>query len=261
MHNHYFHAVFRRNNVIKTFILDSALKIASYPRLIIEVFIRRNFGRRYFKLSSVITVTFLLFFVPFLMQAILSFSASYNYEYQRQVFWQYHRLYYFFIPVFLGFGIYRWFEMKRNKSRNDFNSFSLYTGDRLLLFDNLIVTNKRITDRLVDTIIEPAPFVIVGIILMLFNQRLGDMLFISGLLYGLSYAAQYKIGDDFIMDKTDEIILNEEMENVFVNDQKPDKSRGVRFYTTKPDSKSLRRKLVSTFAESEKVKEEVTYAE
>lgn len=59
--NLYFQTMFQRTNGIKMIILDFFLSIASWPRLMIEVFIRKNFGERYFSLAAAITITVILF--------------------------------------------------------------------------------------------------------------------------------------------------------------------------------------------------------
>src|SRR5580698_10190152 len=64
--NLYYRDTLRRENMLKVFILSLFSLFASYPRLLLEVFIRKNFGARYFKLSSALTVAFLLAFVPYL---------------------------------------------------------------------------------------------------------------------------------------------------------------------------------------------------
>jgi hypothetical protein len=59
----------------------------------------------------------------------------------------------------------------------------------------------------------------------------------------------------FVMDKIDEIILNEEMENAFVNDEDLNKTRGVQFYMRKPNGEELRRKAAEGFFEDPDPKE------
>ncbi|UPT67660.1 MAG: hypothetical protein M0D57_03030 [Sphingobacteriales bacterium JAD_PAG50586_3] len=51
------------------------------------------------------------------------------------------------------------------------------------------------------------------------------------------------------MDKIDELILNEDLEKVFISDE--DSDRGVRFYGKKPTGKDLREKVFESFFEED----------
>ena len=59
----YFRTMFKRQNVVKNFIISLFESSTSFGRLIIEVFIRKNMGRRYFKLSGAIITAF--FFISY----------------------------------------------------------------------------------------------------------------------------------------------------------------------------------------------------
>ena len=53
--NLYYRTVFMRVNSIKEIILGFFLAIASYPRMLLEVFTRKNMGERYFSLATAYT--------------------------------------------------------------------------------------------------------------------------------------------------------------------------------------------------------------
>jgi hypothetical protein len=206
-------------------------------------------------MSSAITVILIAFFVPIIIDA----AASSN-DYNRSNFKSQNAAWYLFLLAFIVFAIIRWREVKRNPSVFDFKKFSLYTGDVYSwLYDGKLF-GKSLSDRTIEIFIEPALFIIPGIVLLLIGQSLGYLLLISAFCYGISYAAQYKKGDDFVMDKIDEMILNEELESAFVDDEPADKTRGVRFYAQKPDKKSLRQKLADSFIETVPEQEEITLA-
>src|SRR5690606_25134093 len=123
-----------KNNFIRIFML-----LASPFCTIIEVFIRKNMGRRYFKLStSVILTIFLLFYLlmNFTMQKFFNDAMAYSYREQ-----------YIDIPLttvsFIVFLIFfAFFSYKRSKetkllqSEFDMNHFSLSNGEPLPFFTN-----------------------------------------------------------------------------------------------------------------------------
>lgn len=292
--NLYYRTVFRRENVLKARVLDFFLTISSYPRLLIEVFIRKNFGERYFSYATAITITILMIFYPVVMSSVSSrmshpfgsVSPSGNpmlpqngglfgitpsqispnqsnpfapnsfgnqaqengpngnsNPYSKYVTW------YLFLLAFIWVSFLRHRETQRNPSVFDFARFSLYTGDIHPFFSNLKAAKGNM--RAVEIFYEPLGFFIAGIILWVFGQSLGWLLVLSSLCYCLSYAGAYERGDNFVMDKIDEMILNEEMENAFIHDESADKTRGVRFYAKKPSSERLRRKLEETMVEED----------
>ncbi len=256
--NLYYRTVFRRENVIKKAIYDFFLSIASYPRLLLEVFIRKNFGERYFSLASVLTITVILLVFPGLINGLMSlghrggFGGGFDDDYGRRPgFFSESVLWYLFIAAFLVFSALRWLEIRRNPSVFDFKKFSLYTGDINPLFNKIKIMDKPVSTRWIETFFEPLAFFILGFILYLFKQKLGLLLCISSICYGLSYAAAYHNGDNFVMDKIDEMILNERQHDAFVDEEDADKTSGVRFYARRPNTKELREKVLTSFTEGE----------
>lgn len=258
--NLYFRTVYRRENIIKIFFHELFLIFASYPKLLIEVFTRKNFGQRYFSLTTALSVAFFMIFLPRLLR--LMFTPSYGYySYDvRPDFWSKFASWYIFLGFYLYFVYLRWKEVKRNPSVFDFGRFSLYTGDLLPSLRKLKFFGKIPSVRAFEIFIEPAPFFFAGLILCIIGQPVGYILIIASICYAVSYAAQYNKGDDFVMDKIDEMIMNDEMEKAFVNDMGSDNTRGVRFYARKPKAKTLRQKLTDSFVEDDVSKEEITYA-
>lgn len=247
----YYRTVFRRENKFLNFCLDLFLNLCSWPRLLLEVFIRKNFGERYFKLSSAVTVAILLMILPALTNQIFSsvYSSFGGYGRQESNFWGQYATWYAFLIAFLYFSFLRWREVKRNPSVYNFGRFSLCTGDINSKFFHVRLFGKSTTPRQVETILEPALFFVSGLLLIFMGQKLGWLLFISSIFYSLGYAGAYRNGDNFVLDRIDEMILNEEMEDSFVNDEDSSQTRGVRFYTKKPNDADLRRKVADTFIE------------
>jgi hypothetical protein len=124
----------------------------------------------------------------------------------------------------------------------DFARFSLYSGDIHPRFFALHPLGHKLSVRAVEIFYEPAVFFVAGLVLWFLGQKLGVLFMVSSVLYGLSYAGAYKKGDNFVLDKIDVIILNEEYEDAFVNGNY-NNARGARYYISKPNDAYLRQRL------------------
>lgn len=255
--NLYYREVVGRNNILKKVIYDFAQKFASYPKIIIEVFLRKNFGERYFSLASSITVAVILALIPLGLKAWYDSSGAYRFGPMN--FWLHYGTWYVFLAAFIYFFIKRNREIKHNPSVFDFEKFSLYSGDIDKRFRNPKYLGFVPNIRTIEIYLEPAVFFVAGIALAILQQTLSNIFWLVSIIYAISYAAQYKKGDHFVMDKIDEMIMNEEMETAFVEDEPADKTRGVRFYAKKPNARDLRKKVSENFIETTP-SEEPTYA-
>lgn len=237
----YFRVLFKRENVVKNFLLKLFIGSTSFCRLIIEVFIRRNMGKRYFNLPAAFFTALFLFIVPMLPMVFPVFLNSYY----APTFWgtiKEYWVWYLFIAVFLFFSYLRYKDIKHIKALYDFNHFSLSSGEILPFYWQLKFKGKPFTPRTLETFIEPLPFFIGGILMMILGQKLLGALFIfSAIVYCISYARAYAIGDEFMYDKIDKRICNEEIARTFVTDEPT--GRGFRFYGEKPNSKETREEI------------------
>jgi hypothetical protein len=255
--NLYYRKAFQRENVITSFLFNIAMKLYSYPRLIIEVFIRKNFGRRYFSLSTTITALLVMTLAPVVIHRLPSFSYAYG---ERPGFWTQYASWYVFVLAYAYFAFKRWMEIQHTPSVFDFKKFSLYSGDidhRFLDF-NLFGTPSL---RRVETLYEPGLFFLAGVILKMTGQPLGILLMVCALFYSLSYLAAYKQGDDLLQDLIDEKLMNEEFRGAFVNELLGHQTRGVRYYMNKPSSPELREEMEEYFMPESEGHKVFTYAE
>ncbi|MBN8865543.1 MAG: hypothetical protein J0H92_19365 [Sphingobacteriales bacterium] len=238
----YFRAVMRRQNHVKNFFFDLALTFASFPRLMIEVFIRRNVGQRYYSTSSVIVVLIFLLVTPRLIQITWESLPRENY-FERPPFdftgW------YIFTLLFVIFSFLRRREVKRQPSTFDGGKLSVYSGDILPVFLKLRLWGKPANIRNVETIYEPLLVFAVGVILSLLGQTVGNLLQWSALFYGFSYAAAYKIGDDYLLDIIDEMIMKRHLADVIIHGKDGPQVQGVRFYGTRPSGMEHRQILAN----------------
>lgn len=238
--NLYFRTAVRRSNAVSNFILGTAFRLASPARVLLEVFVRRNFGIRYFSLGMVVFSAVFWGAIPVIKYKIG--SHGYNADNSLSDFWLHYSSWYVFLLAFLHSSWLRWKEVRHKLSVFDFSRYSLYSGDIHPRFFMLHPFGQRPSVRTVEVYYEPGVLFIAGLALWLLSQPLGMLLMIVAVLYGLSYAAAYKQGDDFIMDKIDEMILNEEYEDAFINGNY-NNPRGGRYYISRPLPANLRRDL------------------
>src|SRR5258706_15873154 len=117
--NLYFRAVVRRENIFKNFCYAIFLAFASYPRLLLEVFIRKNFGERYFRLSSVVTLTAILSVLPWLFKWMSGVTEQLTFaddgsSQNAAAAGPHYLTWHIFTGLFFVVGILRYMEMKRN---------------------------------------------------------------------------------------------------------------------------------------------------
>src|SRR5690606_15049987 len=148
------------------------------------------------------------------------------------------------------FAYQRYKDMKRIQSLFDMNHFSLSSGDILPFYLSLKFKGKLLSDRTLEIYIEPLSVFIIGFFLYLIGQGfLGWFIMICAVIYGFSYAGAYMRADNFILDKIDEIICNEQLSNTFVKDEEP--TKGFRLYGEKPTSEQLRKDAYDAMFEHE----------
>ena len=244
--NLYYTYVVRRRNVIKEALLNFFLGLSSYPRLLLEVFLRPNMGERYFSMATSITMTIILVYYPIVKYqvdkalAFTTFSYSQN---AKMSFWGQYLTWYLFLALFVFYTFKRFMEVRRNPSVFDFGRFSLCRGDIHPAFFKITLFGWKANRRSIAIFYEPALFLIAGILLSLLSQKLGTLLIMSSIIYSFSYMAAYKRGDDFIMDIIDNKIMNEDMGESFVENPDGISARGTEYFGKKPKAKSSRQNL------------------
>jgi len=228
-----FSSVLHRRNLVEEFFMSLFLSLASYPRLLLEVFLRRKMGERYFSFATVITVFIILGAVPFLLERTMAMRVVWD-----------NTLWYLFLLVFVYVGNQRRQEIKRLPSVFDFARHSKDQGQLHPLLLKLS-RSKHLDIRTMNILVEPGIVLAAGILLLLINQiMLGVLLIVAALLFSFSYRAGYHYGDHEVMDVIDKIIASEEKMKSFVDDEDPSLTRGVHFYGRKPADKGLRRKVM-----------------
>ncbi len=254
--NLYYETVYGRKNAFKQIFYGIFSSLSSYPKLLLEVFIRKNFGERYFNLGSAFGAAVVFAVLPKFVYNAVTFG---NFRVQAGDFWKEFALWYVFLLAFLVVSVKRWAENRRNLSVFDFGRFSRYAGDIDARFYQVPVQGKAPDVRTVETVLEPSLFLLIGIFLCLFGQWAGFMLIICSAVYSFSYMAAYHHGDEFVMNLIDQLIMNKEMEENFVEDAGNPEGRPNNYhFIKKPRSKELRAKLLGAILQDEE--DDVTMA-
>lgn len=209
--NVYYKDVYCRVNVINLILDHITTGIGSWSNMLVEVFLRRNFGERYFTLATAITVICILFFIPIGLGDFFSFSRHYSRSSSGE-FWAKYTTWYLFIVAFAYFSFLRLKETYRNPSTFDFEKFSLSSGYKFLYY-KIEKEDKVgwINHRNYEILIEPAMAIFIGALLRACGQPLGILFIVVGVILFFSKSAVYRGGDKALLDKIDEIICNEDL--------------------------------------------------
>jgi hypothetical protein len=255
--NLYYRSVFRRRNIIKEAIYDFFFAACSIPRLVLEVFVRKNFGERYFSFSTAMIITFILALIPIIssvgLNEILSRLGGRAGQFTIFDFLLHYLTWYLFLAGFVAMCIDRRHEIKHLPSVFDFGRYSLSTGHIHQGFLNYQPFGKPLSVRQIETMVEPGFFLVIGLGLWILQQSIGVIIVLSSIAYAISYLGAYYRGDNFIMDNIDEMICNEELTSAFIDGLGPAETRGVNYYGRKPIDPEARRKLANNFIEDEDI--------
>ena len=253
----YYRTVFRRNNWFKDGILNLFLALSSWPRLMLEVFLCRNLGERYFSFSATLFITLVLALLPLgyyeFSQRIGHLNGNPGLSPNMIDFVWLFTTWYAYLVGFLYMSLQRREEIKHLPTVFDFGRFSLSSGYIHPFFLNLKIGGRPADIRTIETLLEPGCCAALGLLLVIMRQPIGSILLFCSLFYAMSYVAAYRQGDHFVMDKIDEMICNEEMVNAFVEGRDASQTRGVSFYGRRPADPDTRRKLVDTFIDDDTV--------
>lgn len=242
-----FTIMYQRENKVKKLLYDFFMLISSYPRLLIEVFTRKQFGQRYFSQTSVVILALIMLYLPFFFTGNFDFVHPKR-NYGEGSFMGSYATWFIYTGAFFILSYLHLTEIEKHGSVFEGKRFSLSTGNLHPIFHKIKIFES---ERMKEIIVEPAVFFILGFILWKFDQNIGMVLMICSVIYSLSYVAAYNGGDNFIMDKLDQMIFNEELEKVFMHDTEPEKARGVKMFSDKPTAQDLRQKIYEVVSENE----------
>lgn len=244
MKNLYYRSTLGRENHLKSFFLGTFFAISSYPRLLLEVFIRENFGCRYVRRSSVWTVGIILIVFPYYKPIMVALFHSYRVpilpptEYYA---WE------IFALLFLWVGVKR-----ANQSRLNIHQFYRFSKSRGIptgFYASTILPMFSFRDdtrlRYEEIYIEPLVFLVPGILLFFLGQKLGILLVACSIISSIAAKAAWEAGDNFVMDKLDEMICNEYFQKDFLRGKR-DNGKDFAFQGHLPVVQSFRQAVASS---------------
>lgn len=250
--NLYYKTVSRRRNAVSEALLGFFLGISSWPRLLLECFLRINMGERYYSDSAAITISVLLALLPlFVVRAL---SGGYG-GVEFGVFFKLFFTWYVFLTGFMYMAAQRSEEVKRLPGVFDFQRFSLSSGLIDRRFYDIEFGGKPVSVRTIETVLEPGFFFFIGFVLNLMGQPVGSLLMLCSIVYSMSYQAAYSEGDNYIADMIDSKICNEELVKSFVDDDSEGDTRGFNFRGRRPADPDARRRVADMLSETEETVE------
>lgn len=248
----YFKSVYRRTN-FKLGLYALFFRLSSAPRLLMEVFIRRNMGTRYFSFGvCVILFIFSLGFLTLSIVAPRGISDVVQYGgYSIGAFGLY----------FMIFANQRRKESRMDSFSIDFEKFSLSSGELTGWFKSKVENGTPL--HKVEIIYEPLPFFVIGLALSLipYTMALGIILVISSAIYSLSYLGAYTISRDYFMDIIDEKITGEEMGNALKEGFEEPSESGFKNRAPLPSTKEHRAELYDLYAKKNGFQESTSIAQ
>jgi len=227
-----------RVNQIKPLIYGMFYYYSSYPRLIIETFIRKGFGERYYTLASLLTVAAILFIIPLRLVHGNMVSSDESIEFLKSYF-----TWYIFIIILVWRGLKHVRSINADKRAFEYGKLSTFSGYLNSIFLEIKIMGKKATMRQIECLLEPAGFFIAGIILWLCGQGLGILFIGCSIIYGISYLAEYEAGTQLILNYIDDMIWREQIEKAFVEDKSVFETMGVEFRGEKPSNQVTRQEV------------------
>jgi hypothetical protein len=232
----YFMAVTGYGSFIRNLLLGVTLVLTQPTSLIMSVFLRKNFGERYYSLSASLAM------------AILMGAATYG-------FYLADTPIYALIPVWIFILLFTYAAIKRRLEFKAFthdvrcDRFSYYEGDfQQGIWDFIHKKFPKIPMKslYIRKYYEPLLTVLIGgILCLLFVPILVGILLVSvGVMQYFRVVSQYAIGRHFLLDKVDQIISDEEMMNSLFYEKPPKETRGFEFFAPRPESPEMRQRVV-----------------
>ena len=223
-----------RVNLFYAFIIGSLASLSSWPASIIEAFMRRKFGERYFTLSTCLSI----FIIMLIGGVAMADKIGYAY----------------FITWFIFAGIYLWFsirhrlEIKKYGTAYDFERFSLCDG-RIHKFWWQIIGKEyggiKVNRYLVHVLLEPAVPVLVGFILIAnpYTRAVGTLLMVCGILFAFRSFVKAQSARNSVLDIIDDQITAQYQREVIMEEKPMEETAGLYLPIELPTNPELRGKI------------------
>ncbi|MCP9749995.1 hypothetical protein [Ferruginibacter sp. HRS2-29] len=197
----------QRENKFFESILDFFHRKSSLPRLMLEVFIRKDFGDKYFNLGSAFSVFFVLCVLPLGLYWVF-YKNSYGIPVKS--FWDVYWSWYLFIALFVFFSIKRSIEVRRHKK--DLNFHRNDPGTSLAIFYRIKLFGEP-SRKIITSLYEPLAFFVLGFILSKLGVQIGVLIMTNSVFYSIGTYAEFHYGDNFFRDSVQSIVKGEDLKN------------------------------------------------
>lgn len=270
--NLYVRSVYQSTRAIDATVAGLALGILSFPRTLLEVFIRTNLGERYFSFANALSMFIILAYIPYgyrfelenfalALKLITASSDIRNvimntrnyYEFDWGNFFLHNATWYLFLVAFFYQCIKRQNEIKRLPSVFDFGRCSVDSGRIHPFFETFRWKGRGFELREIETILEPLFFFLISVVLILLKQNIGYLILMSSFCYWYYYRIAYHQGDHFVMDWIDGQIFSQQLDNAFVQNKNPWEAKGVNYRGRKPSDPSARSDMADDIQDTDYV--------
>ncbi|GFZ79686.1 hypothetical protein GCM10011531_06990 [Aquaticitalea lipolytica] len=219
---------------------DLIFIISSYPSYIVEVFMRKHFGERYFSFSVAVIISLTMLY-PFIFLGNRVRGAL-------GISWL------LFTLLFLYKSIRHRMEYKRFSMTYNFDRFSYADGEIFDFWYDLIGTKLlglTVTRYRILVLFEPAIPVLIGLLLMLvkFTRPIGILIFFSGLLFGYRNTMKAYAARSYVLDAIDEQIVSKWKYDVIMEEKPKSQTGGLSFPIELPKSNDIRQNLIDNVDE------------
>lgn len=229
---------------------ESVLGEANYPRTLIQLFTRKNFGERYLSATAVFVLLIVFAGVPIVLNWGIKTKLS---LYDQQLYrlaglqpptvFQKYLLWYVLAGLIFILAVIHGILSQNQKSSIRAKKYSYYPGRSHAFFYLLPFAKKNNGQKTIEIFYEPLIFIILGIVLQkigrpviphhwyqMTSHFLGLILIIASIWYSVSYIAGHQLGRDFVLDNTDSMIRNDQMSSDFSEKQ----TAPGKFYNSRP---------------------------
>ncbi|MEM6721114.1 MAG: hypothetical protein AAF611_17425 [Bacteroidota bacterium] len=240
---------FGKPNLIVALLKDFFLFIAIYGSSVVEVFLRKRFGERYFSLSHSVILIFLILYFGNFLSKVLNIENSFI-------------ILIIFMIIYLGFSLKHRMEISKYGTTYDYKRFSLSNGEIASFWNKLIGQSAygvKISEYSVRVVLEPAIPFIVGFILSFFSlfALVGITLMLSAICLAIKNFMQAQIARNWVLDIIDNKIANETKHDLFITGKSSRETKGVYLPIELPKDKQTRQYLYNTFEKETGFQEDI----